>query len=111
MDDIAVWAEAHENKNIFPEISDKEKSYYVDRDAEDTYIMEYSFSNLFNIKEALKAYSGLTSEPFLLKKMAVEIGKNCCINREDADNEKNIIRYMRNEQPAQGILPEFRYEF
>lgn len=108
---ISLWAELHENKEVYPKISATAASYYVDRINEDSYIMEYSLSSLPEVKEILTEYSGLESEPVLLKCMTMEICQNYYISRENRVSEETGKPDISDNQIAKGVLSEYRYEF
>ena len=108
IDDFLLWAEEHEDKGIFPTISGMETSYYIDRDTEKTYIMEYWFENMMSILRALEEYAGLKSESYILKRMTIELCQNRYVSKEYGGIDRQFIE---RGQEMQGMLPEFRYEF
>ncbi|GFI26524.1 hypothetical protein IMSAGC012_01645 [Lachnospiraceae bacterium] len=104
---LALWAEAHEDKNCFPDIADGQTSYYknyTDRNPEEIYLMEYSLQTMEDVKNFLKTYSGLELESELLKRLTVAI----CQNRPMSDQEsaKTIAA-----SDGENSLPEYVYVF
>lgn len=110
IEDISVWAKDNENKNIFPYISEDEKTYYVDKDSEETYMMEYSIRTLEELRKALATYGGLSEETWMLKKMTLEICRLRPRNKEVSKDKESSLNEMRvkNEEET---LPEFIYVF
>lgn len=108
MDAFSAWAEENEDKHIFSEISKGEASYYINRDSEKTYMMEYSPQTVSEIKKALEEYSGI-SDPNMLKRMTVAI----CQSRFKGGQEvyEDVGQMRRKKQSDGRALPEFIYIF
>ena len=110
IEEFVVWAKQNEDKNIFPQIS-QEESYYTDRTSEETYMMEYSFRTMEELKCALEKYSGLKDDPQILKAMTIEICKNrfrCNLNtQEQKDNRYEKVEVNNSEK----TLPDYVYAF
>ncbi len=108
MEEISVWAEKNEDKNIFSGISKDETSYYVDRDSEDTYMMEYAVKTMAELRTALEEYSGLSGQLDILQKIVYAI----C---QDRYRDTIEMTEPNNEQTQQSDdqmkLPEFIYVF
>lgn len=109
IEEFAEWAKENEDRKIFPEISENENSYYIDRKSEDTYMTEYSFKTVAELKKELEKYSGLPADSQILKKLTVEI----CQNRFRSKLEMNVDNKMQSEKVNDGkkTLPEFIYVF
>lgn len=108
---LIEWAKENEDRYIFPMISDEEDSYYIDRNSEETYMMEYSFETMGGLKEALEEYSGLSEFPEILRIITSE----ACKNRFDkgravyqAGSERQVLEKAQDDKTA---LPEFIYVF
>ena len=111
------------NRSIFPKISEGEVSYYIDRDSEETYIMEYSFKTIDELKGLLERYSGLSEESQMLKKMAVEVCQNRFRGNVETNSRSENIKVktdagkemkklgIKKETDGDKILPEFIYVF
>lgn len=110
-DDFLAWAGTHADKDIFPAISAEENSYYMDRDTDQTYIMEYSFQDMFALREALEEYSDLKSDPCMLKRMTIELFQNRYVSPDDMNRDVGSQSSTGKKQEEQKSLPEFRYEF
>ena len=76
IDDFGRWAKKNADKSVFPQIHEAEKSYYMNRNPEEAYLMEYSFANMVELKKALEVYSGLAADSQILEKLTVEVCKN-----------------------------------
>ncbi len=111
IDDFWSWAGTHADKDIFPEISAEENSYYIDRNTDQTYIMEYSFQDMFALREALEEYSDLKSDPYMLKRMTIELFQNRYVSLDDMNRDVDSQVSIGKKQADQKSLPEFRYEF
>lgn len=111
IDDFALWAEEHENKEIFPAISQEESSYYIERNIERTYIMEYNFQDMSAIRKALEDYSGLASEAYILKKLTIELCQSRYVSRLSVKCSRDDSCLIEENKKKQDMLPEFRYEF
>ena len=103
------WAEQNEERHIFPEILQGE-SYYIPREDEKTYMMEYSFETVAELGTAMEEYSGLSSGSQILKMLVVEICQKQSKgkaekNKEKFTNENSKAEYQKTE------LPEFVYVF
>jgi hypothetical protein len=105
IDELSKWATENEDKNVFPQISCKESSYYVDRESEETYMMEYSINTLQDLKTNLKHYSDLSDETEILKLITVGVCKECIKNDEIIKNTELL------DDEKQSDLPEFIYVF
>ncbi len=117
------WARENEDRSIFPQISKGEASYYMNRNSEETYIMEYSFKTIAELKALLERHSGLSEEPQMLKKMAVEVCQNRFRGSMDtgadsshAGTKTEAHKEMKKpeikkEPDDEKVLPEFIYVF
>lgn len=110
IEEFSTWAEKNGDKHIFPEICKEEGSYYIDRNSEETYMMDYSFETVVELKELLMKYGGLAEESQMLNNLTVEIYKNryirsSVINVDDVGNRKEV---SIDEEKK---LPEFIYVF
>lgn len=111
IEEFSTWAEENENRHIFPEISNAEDSYYINRDTEETYMMEYSFKTLPELKSALEQYSGLSSDPQMLKKLTVEICQDRFRSKLDTNGNKDNISPNTKVSEGKQTLPEYVYVF
>lgn len=91
IDDFRVWAKDNKDRSVFPEIYKAEKSYYMNRNLEETYLMEYSFHNMAELKEALAAYGGLLTDSWMLVKLVVEVCKNISCPKAEITEDKNSL--------------------
>ncbi len=111
LQELLIWAEENEDKRVFYAISDEEKSYFTDRDSEETYIMEYSFRTLAELKHNLEKYSNLLEDPELLKKMTIEI----CQDRFKRELRMHEFSGKTNiddrKEEKEKTLPEYVYAF
>lgn len=109
--ELSKWAEINANNHIFPKASYTDASYYLSRDSEETYMMEYSFKTEEEIKNALERYCGLESEPQLLKELTIAI----CQNRYKARLGEDLIETDANQETksedSEAKLPEYIYVF
>ncbi len=108
--DFYGWARENKDESIFPLISEGEDSYYITRNSEETYLMEYSFHNMAWLKESLKKYAGLSSDLQMLKKLTVTICQNRFIGNLQI-HEDRISREKKEVQDGKKTLPEFIYVF
>lgn len=111
IEELSRWAEKNENVSIFPEISESESSYYIDKNAEDDYLIEYAFLNMEELKEELKKHSGLSIESQLLKKLVIEICQNRYIGRSDIYEGKGNGQEAASIRSGEKVLPEYIYVF
>jgi hypothetical protein len=108
IEELSIWAKKNEDKNVFPQILEKEDSYYMNRESEETYIMEYSFNTLQELKNSLIKYSGLSEYADILKIMTVAI----CQEKFRGMNEIPYnIELEEKEDDKKSELPEFVYVF
>lgn len=108
---FSEWATKNEDKNIFPYICKEEKSYYLDRNSEETYMMDYSFQTLAELKKALKQYSGLEDDEEMLKMMTIEICKyrfKCNMEIHKFEDNRQEQRKIKNGEKT---LPDYIYVF
>lgn len=109
-EEFSKWAQEHDDKHIFSEISKEEDSYYIVRNLEETYLTEYSFKTVAELKKGLVEYSGLQLDEQILEMLVVEICQNRYDNRIDKQKEK-IIDELKKEEIKKMELPEFVYVF
>lgn len=111
IEEFFAWAKENKDNNIFSEISEEEDSYYINRNSEETYLMEYSFQNMAWLKEALEECSGLSADSQMLKNMTVEI----CQKKFESNPEirEHLVSEKKEEkvQESKKTLPEFVYVF
>lgn len=114
MEEFQAWAKENKDNTVFSEISKEEDSYYNNRSSEETYMMEYLFQNMAELKEALMRYSGLSTDLQMLKSMTVEICRNKFeSNPKVLDVRENLANEKKEEKAkeSQKTLPEFVYVF
>ncbi len=111
MQEFAVWAETNEDKNIFPAIAGEEESYYIKRDSEETYMIEYSFRTLAELKKALEEHSGLSTDPEMLKMLTIEICQDRYKSELNIHKEDDKSKERKRVQDSEKTLPEFVYVF
>lgn len=104
IEEFSAWAEKNEDKGIFPVIS-KEDSYYIDRKSEETYMMEYSFETMAELKNLVEEYNGLTDDPQMLRKLVVEIMQN----RFKSQLETHEFTDSKKTENVNNALPDFVY--
>lgn len=110
---ISMWAQTNSDKNIFPDRSENQTTYYINREDEDSYIMEYSFKTLPELKEAICKYSGLQAEDELFKRIVIEICQLKCESEYEEHNH-NMVGLMRERDAVLSedkALPEYIYVF
>lgn len=107
---FSVWAGKNEDKHIFPAINKEQTSYYINRESEGTYIMDYSFDSVAELRDLIANYCGLSEEPQILNQLAVEIYKNR-FRGNLASNVGNVKNETKEIQSEQVELPEFVYVF
>lgn len=98
MEEFSAWAVKNVNKDIFPKIS-KEESYYIDRDSEETYMMEYSFSTMPELRGILERYIGLGNNAEMLRKLIIMMYQNKFQNKIERNNtginsDKDLPEYI-----------------
>lgn len=111
MKKFSEWAEENEDKSVFPVISEGEETYYIDRDSEETYMMEYSFRTLAELKKALEEYSGLSANPQMLKMMTIEVCRDRYRSELNIYKEEDNSQERKAAQDSEKTLPEFVYVF
>jgi hypothetical protein len=107
---LSRWAELNEDKNVFPTINEDEDSYYINRNSNQTYIMEYSFKTLQEVKESLNKFSGLSdNDSEILKIITVEM----CQERFKGKIEESGVDMgkVKDYGNKKSVLPEFVYVF
>lgn len=110
VNDFSEWAEENEDKSAFPSISERTDSYYISRNSEETYMMEYSFETVAAFKTALERYSRSSMDTWLVNKMIVAMYQN----RFTSGQNKNIPDEQKEKlSPVDGKseLPEYIYVF
>lgn len=107
---FSVWAGMNEDKYIFPAINKEQTSYYINRESEETYIMDYSFESVAELRDLIANYCGLSEESQILNKLTLEIYKNRFRGKlvSDVGDVKNDTKEVQSEQVE---LPEFVYVF
>lgn len=119
IEELAMWAKANENRSVFPEIQKESASYYMDRSQNETYLMEYSFRNMLQLKRELTLYNGLEADMRLLERLIIEVCKNRSCERKEKDAEEggrseNMDMAKRKDEKthdSQKTLPEYVYVF
>lgn len=108
---FSEWAAENENKSVYSEINSHKESYYIDRNSDETYMMEYSINTLHDLRDALYKYSGLSADYEMLKMVTTEMCRNRykAVTGEAVNKEDNF----RNQsfQNNQETLPEYIYVF
>ncbi len=107
IEELTIWAEKNEDKNIFSRISADEDSYYIKRELDDTYIMKYSMGTLSELKQMLEKYSGLSDNPEMLKMLTVEV----CQDRYQSPLRVNREDKRKKTHKNEKTLPEYVYVF
>lgn len=103
IDDFGTWAKENADKSVFPKIYETEKSYYTNRNPKETYMMEYSFRNMAELKKALEVYSGLSADSQIFEKLTVEVCKNRSSNAAEIKTEKDSLLHkeaLSAEEPV-----------
>lgn len=113
IEEFSTWAGQNENKKIFPQISKDKESYYIDRVSEETYMMEYSFNTMPELRSALETYSGLADDSQMLRMLTINIYQNNFLNNNEEHKKKNIdeIREEENKVKGQYDIPDYIYVF
>ena len=109
-EELYKWALQHEDKRIFSVASVEEDSYYIARHSEDTYMMEYSFENIAELRRALEEYAGLSLDSEMMQMLLVRICQGRYKNRVEAYTGSSE-EIPREEKGGTAELPEFVYVF
>ena len=110
LEDFSIWAEEKENKHIFPATSQKETTYFIERESEETYMMEYSFKTLKELQSGLEKYGGLSSDLQTLRMLVVGI----CQDRYKTSLKMNHGQdgYFENlNESTTGTISDYVYAF
>ena len=107
MAELSAWAEKNEDKSVFPTFSKAEDSYYIDRKSDETYMMEYSFETMAELRNLVEVYSGLADDPHMLRRLVVEIMQNRFEDKLEMPEfaGSNMVKNVNK------ILPDFVYRF
>lgn len=111
MERFSAWAAKNEDRNIFSVISTEVESYYIDRNSEETYIMEYSFRTLQELRQALELYSGLGEDEEMLKMMTIAVCKyrfKCDMQIRKFEDSRQEEKKTKNGEKS---LPDYIYVF
>ena len=110
LDDLLEWAKENEDRCVFPLISEQASSYYICRNTEETYMMEYSFESVIELKAALEKYSRKPMDVQLLNKMIIAAYQNrfTAARNESAPDEQVE---KSNLDDGKSELPEYIYVF
>lgn len=106
---LVIWAEQNEDKDTFLKVSQEASSYFMVRETEENYIMEYSFKTLEELKRGLEEYSGLFDDQQLLREMTVQICQNRFKSHLSMTVENEHIG--SNQKTTEKTLPDFVYVF
>lgn len=110
--EFSVWAEENEDKSIFPEISiEGGDSYYIGRDSEKTYMMEYSFETMAELGKLLEKYSGLPVGDKMLQRLTVGIMQNRFVGVLEKNIDNNIGYEKKSEPDTTNVISEYVYMF
>lgn len=111
-DVFSEWAKQNEDKTVFPDISEDAASYYIDRNSEETYMMEYSFHNLESLRNNLDQYRELSTDLYLLKNLAIGISENRVQSKSEMHRDSNEDLLTENTVTHdEKTLPEYVYVF
>ena len=111
-EDLSEWAEQNKDKTVFPEISEEETSYYIDRNSEETYMMEYSLDDLQSLRNNLEKYPELSSDLNLLKNLTIGISRNRVQREPEKHGDPNSDHLEENTVTHdERTLPEYVYVF
>lgn len=108
MNEMIAWAENNEDRSVFSEICEDVPSYYIDRQSKETYLIEYSFKTMAELKEALERYSGLSENSDILNKIVYAICQNRYRGEWEISDAKPEQESANDDQEK---LPEFIYVF
>lgn len=111
MKKFSEWAEENADENVFPVISKEGESYFIERNSEETYMMEYSFRTLAELKKVLEEYSGLSADPVMLKMMTIEICQDRYKSELNTYTGEDNDQEEKKAQDSEKTLPEFVYVF
>lgn len=98
-------------KYAFSECSEEISSYYVSRNLEETYMMEYSFENVETLKNALETYGGMQGEAHVSDELIVEVCQNKYKNQLRIDAKEDHYQQEKDMHDNERILPEHIYVF
>jgi len=76
LEPIKNWSNENKDKEVFPVISERENSYYTERKSDETYLMEYDFRNIKELRDILQEYMDGTEEKTILGRMAMLVLQN-----------------------------------
>ncbi len=108
---FSSWAKEKKDEKCFAEIEKEKSSYYIDRDSEETYIMEYSFRNMEELKKLLRQYGTPDQEPELLKALTIAICRNGPGSVQSSMNCGKKQGQGCLAEDKEKILPEYTYVF
>lgn len=106
--DYVIWAERNEDKTIYSDISKEEESYYIDRESSETYMMEYSFKTMMELKHLLEEFSGL-SDPSIVRKLTIDICQNRYLSEAGINDNIHCGQECSEKDSAVATLPEYVY--
>lgn len=112
LEKLSLWAEKNADKNVFREVLNDDVSYFINRDSEETYMIEYSPETEIEVKEYLDKYTGQSLEQEILKDLTIAI----CQNKYRATKLDDYVNSIKNNQSTKDsddkkMLPEFIYVF
>lgn len=108
IEDYAIWAESNEDKTIYPDISKDAESYYIDRASSETYMMEYSFKTVMELKRLLEIFSGL-SDPSIVRRLTIDICQNRYFDELKMYDNMFCRQKFCKDDNVVALLPEYVY--
>lgn len=109
IEDFIKWAERNEDKDIYPHISKEEDSYYVNRKAEETYMMEYAIRTMEDLQNQLEKFCGISLDSYVLKKLIILMCQYKYRDELVVNRSENYAERVDNEDDTDRTLPEFVY--
>lgn len=108
--ELFMWAEKNADRDVFAQINE-EVSYYINRESEDTYIMEYSLNTAAEVKKELETYSGISSDAELAAMLTVGICQSKLYSKENRKLESTDMVNAVKEAENRSEIPEYIYVF
>lgn len=107
MNVLVKWASENGDKNIYPCMSKEKDSYYICRDSEENYIMEYAVESILELRKYMEKYSGIAEDSQILKFLIIKICQDRYRSKQSLFEETGVEKNRSGKEKS--VLPEFRY--
>lgn len=108
---ILLWAAVNEEKDSFSTVFQEMDSYYIDRQSDETYIMEYSIKTIAELKNALIKYSGMSPNSEILKIITTQICQDRYRREWTLTTNDKTDRIEKEAIDGKQQLPDYIYVF